>query len=53
MSVPSYSGTMLKPAWLLLDADKKTIASVRADDAAAAKLKFLNAGLAGDWLRKV
>ena len=52
MALPSYSRTMLQPAWLLLDDERNVVASVRAQDPEAARLKFTLAGLSGAWLRK-
>ena len=39
------------PKWLLLDADKRTVASVRAASADAARERFKARGLTGAWLR--
>lgn len=47
----SYRGLSALPAWLLLDRDGKTVASVRADTAEAARLLF-RTGLPLDDVRR-
>lgn len=49
----SYRRLMELPAWLLLDDQKQTVASVRAEDEHEARRLFCEAGLEGRWLRRV
>lgn len=49
--MPSYSSILTMPSWLLLDEDKNIVASIRAPNANATRMKLKGAGYKGAYLR--
>jgi len=50
--MPSYSAQLAKPAWHLMDAKGKVVASIRADSAIEARDVFKREGLQGVRVKK-